>query len=218
MTERLIAIGDIHGCFDQFRTMVEENIHATKDDRIILIGDYIDRGSQIREVIDYIINLQEKFFNIIPLLGNHELMLLNAFNKSDTALWLLNGGAGTLNSFGIKDPKELDDKYIRFFKSLFWYYEFEKYLFVHAGFNDGDANPFEDKISMVWTRRESYTNPKFADRIIIHGHTPITAEECQKNVRSGNRVINIDTGCVYDDPGYGTLTAIELRSNKLYFV
>ena len=62
--------------------MIEEKIQITKSDKVVLLGDYIDRGSQSKEVIDYIIELQTTAL-IVPLLGNHEAMLLDAFDKDD---------------------------------------------------------------------------------------------------------------------------------------
>jgi len=52
MNKRLFAIGDIHGCFDAFRTLLEQIIQIKLADKIILLGDYIDRGIQSKEVID----------------------------------------------------------------------------------------------------------------------------------------------------------------------
>jgi serine/threonine protein phosphatase 1 len=99
------------------------------------------------------------------------------------------------------------------------YYIQDKFIFVHAGFNDDISNPFEDKFQMIWSRRETYSNPVFNEKIIIHGHTPVPFSSCLKEVNSDNRVINIDTGCVYDDlGGYGHLTAIELFTRQLYSV
>lgn len=58
--KRLFAIGDIHGCFDSLKELVENKILLTKEDKLVLLGDYIDRGIKSKEVIDYIIDLQEK--------------------------------------------------------------------------------------------------------------------------------------------------------------
>ena len=77
MNERLFAIGDIHGCFDSFRKLVEDKIKISNRDKLVLPGDYIDRGKQSKDVIDYIIELQQRGFDIIPLTGNHESMLLD---------------------------------------------------------------------------------------------------------------------------------------------
>jgi serine/threonine protein phosphatase 1 len=220
MSRRLLAIGDIHGCFDHFRELVEEKIRMRKDDRLILLGDYIDRGYQSREVIDYIIDLQENGFDLIPLIGNHESLMLGSIGSEQSSNnWFMNGGYETLLSFGIESVKELNPKYLRFLKSLLYYYIQDQYIFVHAGFNDEINDPFEDKYQMIWSRRESYSNPVFKDKIIIHGHTPIPFSHCREEAVSDRNVINIDTGCVYNEwSGYGRLTAIELFTMELFYV
>ncbi len=220
MNERLFAIGDIHGCFDSFRELVEYKIEIKNSDKLVLLGDYIDRGNHSRKVVDYIIELQQKGFDIIPLIGNHESMLLDALDN-DVLLpeWIQNGGTETLISFGIESLKDLDQLYIDFFRGLLFYYLFNKFLFVHAGFNDEISNPFEDKYHMIWSRREKYTSPIFKDKIIIHGHSPVSELFCKQSIQDNNQVINIDTGCVYADKvGYGRLSALELYSSKLFSV
>jgi serine/threonine protein phosphatase 1 len=220
LKERLFAIGDIHGCSDQLRELVESVIGIQKQDRIVFLGDYIDRGRASRAVVDYIMNLQHNEYNVIPLIGNHEWMLLEAYESDDHLMnWIFNGGSHTLESFEINALSELSKEYIDFFRNLRYYYLFKNYIFVHAGFNDLISDPFDDRYDMIWTRRESYSNPVFSDKIIIHGHTPLTLESCRKLIDEKNRVINIDTGCVYADiTGYGHLTAIELFSMELFSV
>lgn len=72
---------------------------------------------------------------------------------------------------------------------------------------------------MIWGRREEYTNLFFEDKIIIHGHTPISEEACKQLVQGKSQVINIDTGCVYVDRGVcGCLSALELHSMQLFTV
>lgn len=220
MNTRLLAIGDIHGCYDPLCELVEKKISIRHDDRIVMLGDYIDRGFQSKAVIDYIIDLRGKGFDIITLTGNHESMLLDSLiSEKSMNNWFLNGGYETLASFGVESPSDLDHKYLHFFKNLLPYYIQENFIFVHAGFNDAVIDPFQDKIQMIWSRRETYSNPVFDGRIIIHGHTPIPLPVCLEEVSSGNRVINIDTGCVYGESGgYGHLTAIELYTRDLFFV
>lgn len=220
MTKRLLAIGDIHGCFDQLRIMVEERIKITKDDRLILLGDYIDRGPEIKETTDYIIALIQKGFDIIPLIGNHESMMLESIeNPRHLSAWFMNGGYGTLYSFGIESPDKFEAKYLDFFRNLRYYFIQDRFIFVHAGFNDELTDPLDDKYHMLWSRRETYFNPFFNEKIIIHGHTPISLSVCRERVESGTSIINIDTGCVYDEGGgYGHLTAIELYTRHLFHV
>jgi serine/threonine protein phosphatase 1 len=220
MDGRLIAIGDIHGCFDSFRELVEKRIRLLRADRLVLLGDYIDRGSDIKEVIDYILELQSEGYDIIPLRGNHESMLLDTLeNERNMTGWSMNGGLDTLQSFRVESVGDLNPEYLMFFSTLRFYYCEDNFIFVHAGFDDRLENPFEDKVQMLWSRREAYSNPFFNGKIIIHGHTPVSLEVCRENVKSGNRVINIDTGCVYKAwEGYGYLTAIEIKTRELFSV
>ena len=123
-----------------------------------------------------------------------------------------------VKSFNLTFLKDIEPKYIEFFKGLPYYFALEKYLFVHAGFNDSDINPFADKYSMIWLCKQTYENPLLMNKIIIHGHRPITVDVCKEIVHSNKNVINLDTGCVYSNmTGYGTLTAIELNTRSLYF-
>ncbi len=200
MNKRLFAIGDIHGCFDSLKELVEDKIQLQKNDKLILLGDYIDRGDKSKEVVDFIIELLENGYDVIPLMGNHEAMLLDAYeSENNTSKWIQNGGDKTLKSFEINTLKNIESKYIKFFKDLRYYYSFEDYLFVHAGFNDNVVNPFTDYYSMLWKYKESYTNPVFANKTIIHGHNPISVSKCEERVLSKLDVINIDTGCVYKE-------------------
>ncbi|MCK9207039.1 MAG: serine/threonine protein phosphatase [Salinivirgaceae bacterium] len=220
MNKRLFAIGDIHGCFDSLKELVENKIQLQKNDKLILLGDYIDRGDKSKEVVDFIMELKEKRFGIIPLIGNHEVMLLDVYeNEKNFSKWIQNGGDKTLKSFEISSLKGIESKYIKFFKDLRFYYSFEDYLFVHAGFNDNVLNPFTDYYSMLWKCKESYTNPLLANKTIIHGHNPISTSKCEGRFLSKHHVINIDTGCVYKDSvGYGRLTAYDCNHQRLLFV
>jgi serine/threonine protein phosphatase 1 len=218
--KRLFAIGDIHGCFDSLLELVENQIQLDKNDKLVLLGDYIDRGNKSKEVIDYIIDLQENGFDIISLIGNHELILLETLeDEKNKPKWIQNGGGETLKSFGIDSIKEISAKYFEFFKNLQSYYSFEEFLFVHAGFNDKILNPFQDTYSMIWESQVAYSNPLLVGKTIIHGHRPITIDFCKNQINDKQQVINIDTGCVYKEKiGYGKLTAIELYSKKLFSI
>lgn len=217
---RLFAIGDIHGCFDSFKELVENKLQLQEDDKLILLGDYIDRGDKSKEVVDFLMELQEKGFDIIPLRGNHEAMLLDAYeDEKNISRWILNGGNKTLESFEINSVEDIESKYISFLQDLKHYYAFEDYLFVHAGFNDNVLNPFTDYYSMLWKCKESYKNPLLANKTIIHGHNPISISACEERVISKLDVINIDTGCVYKDKeGFGRLTAYDCNAQRILFV
>ena len=69
------------------------------DDRIVFLGDYVDRGPDSRGVIDFIIELSQQI-SIITLKGNHEIMMLEAREiRKHLNGWLSVGGAETLDSY-----------------------------------------------------------------------------------------------------------------------
>ncbi len=220
MTERLFAIGDIHGCFDKLRILIEDIIDVRGNDYIVLLGDYIDRGNQSKEVIDYILQLKAKGYRVIPLMGNHEKMLLDSLSDNQKIhKWIANGGSATLNSFGIKEISKLNSTYQIFFNSLLYYHLYKEFLFVHAGFNDGIPDPFTDEYHMLWQCRSAYNSSALANKIIVHGHRPISVSRCQEQIFEASTIINIDTGCVYSDSiGYGKLSAIEVNSMTIFSI
>ncbi len=217
---RLLAISDIHGCFDTFHELVVNRIKLVKSDKLVLLGDYIDRGDKSREVVDFIIDLISTGFDVIPLAGNHEEMLLDSFNDNTILpLWLINSGDMTLESFNINNIDNIDKIYLDFFKSLGYYYRSGGYIFVHAGFNDSAEDPFSDIHGMIWESHPSYNNPLLIDHTIIHGHRPRSLDLVKEKIASHSKVIPIDTGCVYGtELGYGHLSALEVNSMELMVV
>jgi serine/threonine protein phosphatase 1 len=217
---RLFAISDIHGCYKPFYELVVNTIKLKKTDQLILLGDYIDRGDQSKDVIDFIIELDKKGFNITALTGNHEVMLTDSYQDKDMLpLWFMNSGISTLLSFGIQDIREIDIHYLDFLNNLEYYKIFGNFIFVHAGFNDLAINPFSDFHCMVWECRLSYDNPVLLGKTIIHGHRPKTISYVEKLIREKSKVIPVDTGCVYEEEqGYGNLSALEVNSMTLFSV
>jgi len=218
--DRFFAISDIHGCMMPFYELVVEEIDLKKKDRLILLGDYIDRGEQSKEVIDFIIDLKKSGFNITALTGNHEQMLLDSFDdETNQYLWFMNDGMTTLESFGISDIRELDKKYLDFFSDLEYYHKSGNFIFVHAGFNDNNPDPFSDRHTMIWECSPVYTNPLLQGKTIIHGHRPKRLEFVRQKISERSSVIPIDTGCVYGlELGYGYLSALEIETMNLLSV
>ena len=106
MTERTIAIGDVHGCSAALAALVRA-IDPTTLDALVFLGDYIDRGPDSRGVLEQVIAVAERC-SVVPLLGNHEEMLLAALEgQSELRYWLEFGGAEALASYGYKGGPEL---------------------------------------------------------------------------------------------------------------
>jgi serine/threonine protein phosphatase 1 len=217
---RLFAISDIHGCFKPFFELVTKTIDLKKSDELVLLGDYIDRGERSKDVVDFIIDLRKEGYDVTTLMGNHEVMLIDSYNKPEVyPNWLMNGGNTTLDSFGIMDVLDIGNDYLGFFSNLEYYKIKKRIIFVHAGFDDFAADPFEDSYKMVWECRYAYQNPLLAGKTIIHGHRPKTLTTVKTILNNNCQVIPIDTGCVYSrDMGYGLLSALEVNSMTLYSV
>ena len=198
--------------------MVEHEIALTKKDRLILLGDYIDRGNESKKVIDYILDSMDRGFDLIPLSGNHEAMLINACdNHRYLQQWLYNGGGITLQSFGITSVHNLGSRYIQFFRTLPTYFETGDFLFVHAGFDEDSPEPFLAIHHQLWYCREKYFHEPFSEKLVIHGHCPVKLEKLKIHIGEARKVLGIDTGCVYKQyEGFGYLTAINVNTLELF--
>src|SRR2546423_12179825 len=99
MPGRTIAIGDTHGCPAALAALVGA-IRPGPEDTLVPPGDYIDRGPDSRGVLDQLIALAGRC-RLVPLLGNHEEMLIAAV-RDPTALrgWLACGGGGEARPHG----------------------------------------------------------------------------------------------------------------------
>ena len=215
--KRIFAIGDIHGCNEVFQKMLFDEIKIQKTDVLCCIGDYIDRGSDSKGVIDTILSLRKKNYTIHTLRGNHEeMMMVSGRSFRDFDLWFENGGNTTLESFGVEIYEDLKAEYREFFEGTELYHTNGDFIFVHAGLNFERPDIFEDKGAMLWSRGFDSYQPVLGGRILIHGHTPRSLQYIRK--QDGN-CIDIDGGCVYSDKkGMGNLVAISLPDKEFVVV
>ena len=102
---QVFAIGDIHGCNSLLKKIHKKVLNKSEkvmgNKILIYLGDYIDRGSKVKETIDTIINFKPKNIKCVFLRGNHDQMLLDFVNNKRNSLetWLYNGGVATLKSY-----------------------------------------------------------------------------------------------------------------------
>ncbi|MCC6459354.1 MAG: serine/threonine protein phosphatase [Saprospiraceae bacterium] len=221
------AIGDIHGCQRTFSALLEY-LQLREGDRLVLLGDYIDRGPDSRAVIDTIFQRQAEGCEVICLRGNHEQMLLDAIEHPTESLefWLRNGGRQTLASFGADRLRDIPERYIEFFRNTLFYYETEGYICLHGGPNFAHPDPLEQPADLLWMRRW-YADIRYAwldDRIILHGHTPVGMDIIRQQYAAlaQQQYLNLDNGCVYATLGgkgedLGCLMAFCLETKALRY-
>ncbi len=215
--ERVFVIGDIHGCFKTLEHLLFNKIQIKNDDTLYFLGDYIDRGPSSKEVVDLLIDLKTKGFNINCVIGNHEQLLLDSIDSDEKFnIWLYNGAATTLRSFFVSKASDLPEKYLSFFKKLKYYYIHNSFIIVHGGLNFESENPLEDISSMIWIRNDYVIPSLIGNKKIIVGHTPTSIENISQSLLTNK--IMLDGGCVYKGKyaGLGNLVALELNSMQLF--
>ncbi|MCB9851722.1 MAG: serine/threonine protein phosphatase [Phycisphaerales bacterium] len=211
---RHIAIGDIHGCFDALMTLVDK-IPIADSDMIVTLGDYVDRGPRSRDVIDWLI-ARHAAGTLVPLRGNHEIMMLEAADDPKEALpdWLMSGGDATLKSYangkGKVTQRDIPSTHWEFIlETCRDYYESDTHLFVHANV-DGDL-PLGDQPEhkLFWEKFHNAPAPHVSGKTLVCGHTP----QRDGRPRSIGHAICIDTGA-YKDGGW--LTALDVATGRYW--
>lgn len=220
------VIPDIHGCLNTLKSLVENRINLSKTDTIYFLGDYIDRGPDSKGVIDYIISLQTNGYEVRYLRGNHEDYCVKAWEADQKRFlfrsniekdWRKNGAQRTLDSFGVKRPRDIDRKYIEWMKNAEYYIELEDHILVHAGLNFNIQNPFDDVSSMMWIRNFKVDSNKVGGKKVIHGHVPVEMSMINLFANSeGYDFLAIDNGIYYKNrDGFGNLLAYNLDTKEL---
>lgn len=216
MQKRRFAIGDIHGCYYTFKSMLA-SIELQSCDTLYIVGDMVNRGKYSWKVIKKIIKLQSKGYDIRALRGNHEEFIISEiFSKTGTEL-LLACKHYNLEWLLHKDTATLKSKYVDFLQSLPYYYKDGAVLLSHAGFDICADDLLANTHAMLNNRSSECVDKLPKGMSIIHGHTPTNLEEIQQAAAEKRAIINIDNGCVYKSRKHkGNLVCIDIDSYKLY--
>jgi serine/threonine protein phosphatase 1 len=207
----IYAFGDIHGEIFKLKALYSR-LDIKKDDMLVFLGDYIDRGKSSFEVIDFLCDLSEEH-DCVFIRGNHEAMLRDYMSGRDYEhLFWYNGGMITVDSYSehgyviTEHESYIPDRHMRFFQNLKRYYETDDYIFVHAGIASGPLDRLPDDI-LYWNRAFNqiiYNGPK----VVVYGHTP------NNKILNEKYKICIDTGACYDS--MGDLTCVKLPERVFY--
>lgn len=205
---RTIAIGDVHGCADEFEALLNL-LKIREGDRIIQVGDLVNRGPDSHRVIEL-----ARSYKVAAILGNHELRLLTARRKDKPQI-LKDYDKATIDQLTTEDWEYLEHL------PKFKYDGLRDTVIVHGGFlpnqpwqtqhvdvttsiqvidkNGKPAKRSDAPEAKAWA--EHWNAPPF----VVYGHTP------RAEVAYHPGAIGIDTGCVYG----GHLTAYVLDDKSI---
>lgn len=218
MTQPIYAIGDIHGQIEMLENalaLIEAD--GGKDAQIVFLGDYVDRGTHSKDVIERLSQSKSAGKPWRFLKGNHDRMFewfLEPVPRHDPYLlvgyhWLHErlGGTTTLASYGVQaDPsrrlfnvhadalKAVPHHHLRFLQDCETSFFHGPLFFAHAGVRPGVALSDQTEDDLVWIRNEFSNDTSDHGALVVHGHTPVDAP-----LHAGNHV-NLDTGAGYGKP------------------
>ncbi|MEI6884054.1 MAG: metallophosphoesterase [Bacteroidota bacterium] len=196
---RSFVIGDIHGNFKPLIELFGKVRFDYKNDRLISLGDLVDRGPEPVRVVDEMMKVR----NLVFIMGNHDLWcseyLKTGFISPD---WVYQGAHTTIKDYEI-NPQSAKSHLGFFATARLYHIDKQNRLFVHGGF-DSDR-PFEeqkgDKRTLLWNRSLYQDALKYHEdgrifkefREIYIGHSPTQLIFKDEPARLSN-VFMMDTG------------------------
>jgi serine/threonine protein phosphatase 1 len=214
----IYAVGDLHGFSDQLeRALAIIEADGGKDETVVFLGDYCDRGPGTKQVIQRLMEGQAAGRNWITLKGNHDRMFewfMERPPRHDPHMlvgfhWFHDkiGGRETLESYGVriddverlknvheKAMEAVPQAHVEFLRNLDLTFETDDLFFCHAGIRPGVPLSQQTEEDLVWIRGEFHNYDGPHPKLIVHGHTPVRAA-----THYGNR-INLDSGGGYGQP------------------
>lgn len=194
--KRTIFIGDVHGCLKELTKMIDK-IKPKKKDRVILLGDLINRGPDPVGVVKYV---YENDFEC--LMGNHEYEYLHLYKK---------------NAYYKQLYKELGKKLHNWIKKRPLWIEEKNFLAVHAGIAPDKPLKKTKPTTLLFIRTWDQDKKGLStsgipwyrfykgEKPIIYGHW------ARKGLNIRHNTIGLDSGCVYGK----FLSAYILEENKI---
>ena len=209
MPGRIIAISDIHGCLAALQAVLA-GVDPRREDTIVALGDYADRGPDVCGVLETLIALGKQT-RLVPLLGNHDETMLSVCRGRRDLLadWLLFGGDATLASYGSPDPGDVWPAHLEFLVRCPLAFETARHIFVHANYRADSALDRLPREILLWESLKRHVpGPHISGKTAILGHTAQKSGE----ILDLGHLKCIDTWCYGD----GWLTAMDVESGQCW--
>ncbi|AIE85670.1 serine/threonine protein phosphatase [Fimbriimonas ginsengisoli Gsoil 348] len=191
-----------------------------EDDRIVFVGDYVDRGPEVALTLDLLIQLRDQRPNTIFLRGNHDQSMMDVrdlldpgreteLRFDDVSWWFQYGGRQTMASYGGENDwyRQVPPTHWQFLETTGMEHRESGYIFVHAGLLPKGMRWFDAADPRLWIREAFLESDDDFGGTVVFGHTPTRDGEplVQPNK------IGIDTGAAYGGP----LTAALLEPDHI---
>ena len=209
MSDRVIAIGDIHGYSAALSALLAA-CDPRPLDTVVTLGDYIDRGPDSRGVLDTLIDLPTRC-RLVPILGNHDEMLLTILDGAPFLIddWLSFGGDATLASYESSLVGDIPTEHVDFLRACRPWHETDTHFFVHGSYlADVPLGKQPPEVLRWEALRDRVPGPHCSKKIAVVGHTAQGSGE----ILDLGYLKCIDT-CIY---GGGWLTAIDLSNGQVW--
>lgn len=202
---RKLAIGDVHGCLSSLKTLLA-SVKPVAGERVIMLGDYIDRGPDSKGVIDYLIDWPWKA-ELILLKGNHELIMEDSLlSEEHFSYWCDVGGLETMVSYSTRFD-EIPEDHWKFVRTGLAYYETKKVIYVHGGVDHKVSMEDQDSEELSW-RRFSDAKAHCSGKLVVCGHT----------IQRGGVPVDIGHSICIDTAACrgGWLTCLDAKSRRYW--
>jgi serine/threonine protein phosphatase 1 len=166
------VVADIAGRFDELLLLLKKMPEA---DLTVCLGDLPDRGSQSKQVIEYLMTAPKT----LVIKGNHDQLMVDACRNRETdGVWTWNGGDKTIECYGGIDF--IPEEHIKWLDSRPIYMEFPDLILSHAPIYHMDKDYFPKSAysrdfkdigchdhAFIWNR---FPPPQSLGKFHIHGH------------------------------------------------
>ena len=206
MAGRTFAIGDIHGCRIALEALCE-SLELTSEDTFIVLGDVVDRGPDTNGAIEVLLTVDETC-KMILIMGNHEEMLLSAYqSKEEFHRWLMVGGREALDSYGRK-MKNIPSSHREFLMSSVDYHETDSEIYIHANLEPGVTLSEQRPTWLRWEHLTGMEYPHESGKRVICGHT----QQKKGKPLVWDGWVCLDTGAYRLNP----LSCLDVETNTLH--
>jgi serine/threonine protein phosphatase 1 len=225
---RRFVIGDIHGRHEALKEVLKKADFDYEEDLLIVLGDIVDGGYRTKEVVDELL----KITHLVFIIGNHDVWWMNHMrNGWAEEIWLQQGGANTLRSYGAKvqlaqfmvgcsyvskRDMHIPEGHKEFFDNGVYYYKLDNMIFVHGGFNPAIPIEKNTQHNFTWDRDLINTAKKkpikgYAKVFVGHTTTQLIKKGTTTPIKYNN-LWAIDTGAGWN----GKLTIMDIDTERYW--